>query len=153
MAANSRFAVAVHATALLAHRAARGEEWVSSSQIAASVRTNPVVVRRALSALARSGVLRTRGGRRGGASLARGAGEISLADIYRAVAGLDGVLAPNPNPTNRTCAVSSGMSRALTPIIVDVEEAVERTLARVTVAEVLGMIEPPHATAQAGKKL
>lgn len=139
--------------ALLAHRAARGEEWVSSTQLAASVRTNPVVVRRALIALARAGVIRTRGGRRGGASLARGMEVITLADIYRAVEGGDGVLAPNPNPTNRICAVSSGMNRALTPIFVDVEEAVEQTLARVTLADVLGMIEPPHATAQAGQKL
>lgn len=153
MAANSRFAVAVHLAALLAHRAARGEEWVSSTQLAGSVRTNPVVVRRALSALARAGVIRTRAGRRGGAALARAAESIILADLYRAVEGGDGVLAPNPNPTNRACPVSSGMSRALTPIFVDVEVAVEETLGRVTLADVLGMIEPTHGAPRDSHKM
>ena len=46
MAANSRFAVAVHAATTLAYRQARGAEYVSSEELAASVRTNPVVVRR-----------------------------------------------------------------------------------------------------------
>lgn len=141
MAANSRFAVAVHVAALLAHRAARGEQWVSSSRLADSVRTNPVVVRRALSALASAGLIRTQAGRRGGACLARAPETIPLAEIYQAVDAGDGLLAPNPNPTNRACPVSSFIGRALTPIFVDVDAAVEDTLARSTLADVVGVVD------------
>lgn len=153
MAANSRFAVAVHVAALLAHREALGEQWVSSTGLADSVRTNPVVVRRALGALAKAGLVRTQPGRRGGARLARRAEEIPLVEIYHAVERGEGLLAPNPNPTQRTCPVSSGIGRALTPIFVDVESAVEETLGRTSLADILGMIEATRPAVRSGQQL
>ena len=152
MAANSRFAVAVHVAALLAHREALGQQWVSSSELADSVRTNPVVVRRALGALVKAGLVRTQPGRRGGARLARSPEVIPLSEIYHAVEPGDSVLAPNPNPTQRTCPVSSGIGRALTPIFVDVESAVEETLGRSSLADILGMIEATRAALRGGQK-
>jgi DNA-binding transcriptional regulator YhcF (GntR family) len=59
--ANNRFAVAVHAATTLAYRQARGAEYVSSEELAASVRRNPVVVRRIIRSLARAGVVTTKG--------------------------------------------------------------------------------------------
>jgi Rrf2 family protein len=137
MAANSRFAVAVHAATALAYRVARGDTWVSSEQLAESVRTNPVVVRRAVTALVRAGLAEAQPGRGGGARLARPPAEIALADIYRAVEGAGGVLAHNANAPNRACPVSCGMRRALTPVFAAVESAVDDALGRTTVADVL----------------
>jgi hypothetical protein len=76
---------------------------------------------------------------------------IALDEIYRAIATGDGVLAPNPNPTNRECPVSRGLGRALTPLIVDVEGAVEETLARSSLASILGMIEATRPRDERGE--
>jgi len=82
MAANSRFAVAVHALAVLAWHT---QAPCSSREIAASVATNAVVIRRLLGQLARAGVVEASYGARGGFRLARPAAKISLRDVYAAV--------------------------------------------------------------------
>jgi DNA-binding IscR family transcriptional regulator len=156
MAANSRFAVAVHALTALAYRGARGEAWTSSEKLAESIRTNPVVARRAVAALARAGLVDSQPGRGGGARLARAPGDISLAAVYRAVArgpaeGGDGVLAhgvlaPNPNPPNRRCPVSCAVPRALAPVFAAVEDAVDQALGRTTLADVVAQVGPPAAS-------
>jgi Rrf2 family protein len=82
MAANTRFAVAVHSAGLIAF----GDRMtVNSESIARSVGTNPVVVRRVVGLLAKAGLVVMRKGQSGGALLARPAEKISLGDIYRAV--------------------------------------------------------------------
>ncbi len=140
MVANSRFAVAVHAATTLAYRQARGAEYVSSEELAASVRTNPVVVRRIIRALARAGVVTTKEGKRGGARLARPPRRIPLLQIYRAVEDDGRVLAHHPNPPNPACPVSFGINGALAPVFGAVDDAVTRTLGRVTLADVLDRI-------------
>jgi Rrf2 family protein len=138
--ANSRFAVAVHAAATLAYRQSRGAEYVSSEQLAASVRTNPVVVRRIIRALARAGLVATKEGKGGGARLARSPRRIALLEIYRAVEDDGGILAFNPNPPNRRCPVSCGIKGALAPVFGAVEDALAHTLGKATLAAVLDRI-------------
>lgn len=58
---------------------------VSSETLAGSLRSNPGLVRRVLSKLAKAGLVNTQLGRNGGASLARPASKISLRDVYDAV--------------------------------------------------------------------
>ncbi|MDQ6926233.1 MAG: Rrf2 family transcriptional regulator [Candidatus Eremiobacteraeota bacterium] len=144
MAANSRFAVAVHAAAAIAYQGARGEGWVSSEQLAGSVRTNPVVVRRVVTALVRAGLLESQHGRGGGARLARRPEDLTLREIYHAVAGASDrgvdILAYNPNPANSACRVSCGMRDALAPVFTAVETAVDDALGRTTLADVLARL-------------
>jgi len=140
MVAKSRFAVAVHAMATLAYRQARGARYVSSDELAASVRTNPVVVRRVVRALARAGVVATKEGKGGGARLARSPRRIPLREIYRAVEHDGSVLAYNPNPPNPSCPVSCGIKGALAPVFGAVDDAVARTLGKATLADVLDRI-------------
>ena len=140
MVANSRFAVAVHAATTLAYRQARGAEYVSSEELAASVRTNPVVVRRIIRALARAGVVATKEGKGGGARLTRPPRRIPLLQIYQAVEDDGRVLAHHPNPPNPGCPVSCGIEGALAPVFGAVADAVDRTLGRVTLADVLDRI-------------
>lgn len=146
MAANSRFAVAVHAAAGLAARAALGDAWVSSDTLAESIRTNPVVVRRTLAAMAAAGLVETQAGRGGGARLARAPREIPLAAIYQAVEAEPAVLAHNPNPPNTTCRISCGMRAALAPVFADVDAAVAHTLGRTTLADIIARVVPEAAT-------
>src|SRR3954463_12489549 len=82
MTGNSRFAVSVHVLAYLAYRKGAA---VPSAEIAGSVDTNPVVIRRLLSALVKARLVTAQKGATGGFSLASTPGNISLLEIYRAV--------------------------------------------------------------------
>ena len=68
MAANSKFAVAVHALAVIAHH---DEQRHTSRAIAGSISTNPVVIRRLLSQLAKAGIVESTHGAKGGFTLAK----------------------------------------------------------------------------------
>jgi Rrf2 family protein len=82
MAANSRFAIAIHTLGVLAFV---GDESVSSEMIAESVDTNPVVIRRIIRKFVKHGLVVVQMGTGGGSRLSRDPGEISLADIYSAL--------------------------------------------------------------------
>lgn len=125
MAANSRFAVATHIMSSLAM--APSEEWISSSYLASSVNTNPVVIRRILSDLQKAGLIETQSGKNGGARLAKEASHINLHDIYSAVE--DGSLfAFNANDPNHSCPLSCKMKSLLAPIFKSADQAVEKEL-------------------------
>ncbi|NNE68225.1 MAG: Rrf2 family transcriptional regulator [Pyrinomonadaceae bacterium] len=82
MAANSKFAIAIHTMGVLAYM---GERHVSSELIATSVSTNPVVIRRIIRKFVTAGLVSVRMGTGGGATLRRPATEISLFDIHSAI--------------------------------------------------------------------
>ena len=132
MAANSRFAVAVHALTLIAwHEDARH----SSREIAGSVATNPVVIRRLLSELARAGIVDSTHGAKGGFRLARPAAKISLYDVYQAVEG--GGFFALPEKGNDKCPVSCQMKGFLGGVFSRVESKVAPELKRTTLADVV----------------
>jgi Rrf2 family protein len=134
---SSRFAVAVHVLALIA----MGEdEPVTSDYIAGSVRTNPVVVRRILGRLRKVGLVRIQPGPRGGARLARPAAKILLSDVYRAVE--DGqMLGLHRTPPNPRCPVGRNIGSVLSRVFGDAEAALESTLRKRTVAEVVADVK------------
>jgi Rrf2 family protein len=136
MAANSRFAVAVHIAAVLA---VHEKEFVTSDDIACSVNTNPVVVRRILGALTKAGIVESHLGKSGGSRLARRPAQVSLLDIYHAVEG-QGLFALNPNPENRKCAVSCHMKQFLSRVFDTAERAVESSFSKMTLADVVNPI-------------
>jgi Rrf2 family protein len=72
----------VHALALLA---SDPERTLTSEEIATGIGTNPVVVRRILSALQEAGLVTSQKGPTGGSRLAQAAKKISLAGIYQAI--------------------------------------------------------------------
>jgi Rrf2 family protein len=133
MAASSRFAVAVHVLTLLAQA---GGEPVTSEYIAGSVNTNPSLVRRLLSSLARAGLTTSQLGTGGGALLARPADGITLLDAYRAVdeGELFGMHREQPNPA---CTVGRNIQAELHGRIDSATQALERELARTTIAQML----------------
>jgi len=136
MAANSRLTIAVHALTWLALARCRGREVLTSDQVAASVNTNPVIIRRSLGDLRRAGLVQVRHGAGAGWSLARAPEEISLLEVYEAVEQepLFGLHRSAPNPE---CPVGRGIRPALGEVYDGVERAVRRKLARVSIAEVL----------------
>lgn len=82
MAANLRFSTGIEALALMA---IEPEKFHTSQALAAALGTNPVVVRRLLSALSQAGLVTSAKGPAGGSRLAKGPKQITLRDIYRAL--------------------------------------------------------------------
>lgn len=144
MAASSRFAVAVHVLTLLAQA---GGEPVTSEYIAGSVNTNPSLVRRLLSALARAGLTASQLGTGGGALLARPADAITLLDVYRAVDEGE-VFAMHREQPNPACTVGRNIQAELLGRLGCATQAMERELARTTIAQMLtGVTARDHADA------
>src|SRR5262252_4343620 len=109
MKTSCRFAMAVHVLSVLAYK---DGERVTSGLLASSVNTNPVVIRRLLSALQRAGLVETRKGVGSGSRLGQPAAKISLADVYRAVEAEQGFVLP-PKKPNSQCPVGSCIQRTL----------------------------------------
>ena len=138
MAANSRFAIAVHILTLLARYA---ERPVKSDFLAQSVNTNPVVIRRLLCTLAQAGLVASQTGAAGGSWLARPAAQISLNEVYRAVEAGHSLALPR-RKANAECPVGRHIEDVLTDVIRETERACERVLAQVTIAQVLRTVGP-----------
>ena len=136
MAANSRMTIAVHALAWLALAQRQGHDVLTSDQVAASVNTNPVIIRRSLGDLRRAGLVRVRHGAGAGWSLARAPEEITLLDVYDAVGHEQpfGMHHTEPNPE---CPVGRGIRPALDQVYGEIEQTVRHELTLISVADVL----------------
>lgn len=134
MAANSRVAVAAHIVSVLA---SKRDEFVPSRQIAASVNTNPVFIRRILAALTRAGLVESESGKSGGSKLLKCPDKITLWDLSLAL-GERHLFAIHKNPVNPRCPVSCRMKDALGKAFASAEKAAQAQLRKVTVEELLG---------------
>jgi Rrf2 family protein len=137
MAANTRLSVATHV--LLALGAREGGPHTSEA-LSRSVRTNPVVLRRLLGKLSKAGLVDAQPGATGGYALSRPLERITLLDVWRAVDGA-GLFELHATPVNRACAVSCGVRDALSSAYERADRAVEKALARTTLASLLQAIE------------
>lgn len=133
MPANSRFAIAVHILTLMAHA---HEEPLKSEEVACSVNTNAVVIRRILCALSKAGLVISQPGASGGTRLARRPSEITLLEVYRAV-DAGSVFALHPQPPNANCPIGMNIEVSLDAILEEVELGVERVLEKITIEKVL----------------
>lgn len=139
MAANSKLTIAAHALAwlALAHRQGRGV--LTSDEVAASINTNPVIVRRSLGDLQRAGLVVARRGTGAGWRLSRPPGEISLLDVYTAVSP-EPLVALHHTEPNLLCPVGNGIRPALSEVYDEAAAAFRAALARRTVAGLLERI-------------
>jgi Rrf2 family protein len=129
------FAMAVHALVLLA----RSPESATSAVLATSVNTHASRLRRVLSALARAGLVEAYEGRDGGYRLARPAAEITLCDVYHAVAA-EPLLRPNPATANPCCPVSVAIRVVFADIAADAEAQFQEALAKRSLAELANQL-------------
>jgi Rrf2 family protein len=143
MSTSSRFAVAVHVLTLMAWA---DDEPLKSEQVAESVKTNPVVIRRMLCELAESNLVVSQTGAMGGSKLARQPEQITLLDIYQAVESR-GVFSLHHHPPNRHCPVGVNIGTVLNQVLDEVDSAVERVLANITIKDVVSRLKPCVSTA------
>ena len=148
MSANSRLTTAIHALCWLELAARRGYPSLTSERVAASLASNPALVRKALGPLREAGLVASGRGPGAGWSLARPAREIRLDQVYGAV-GDDTAFALHPHEPNQECPVGFGIRPVLSDVYADADAAVRRTLGRRTVADVLDelLAEDPVPTA------
>ncbi|WP_214413910.1 Rrf2 family transcriptional regulator [Sphaerisporangium fuscum] len=136
MAANSRLTIATHVLAWLALAQRRGREILTSEQVAASVNTNPVIIRRSLGDLRRAGLVEVRRGAGAGWSLAREPERITLLEVYEAVDAQPPFGLHHTEP-NLECPVGRGIRPALSGVYSRVERVVRQELADTSIADVL----------------
>ena len=131
MSDSQRFPVAAHALAYLAHKGAFSPQAaVSSAELACSIPTNPVVVRRTTALLAKAGLIGTRTGAGGGAWLKRSAETITLDQVLRAVHGCAHLGAPPAGAQG--CPVGERIPKAVKAAIEAVDQAAGECLSKIT---------------------
>ena len=108
---------------------------MSSSVLAASIPTNPVVIRRMTTQLAKAGLLATCSGVAGGAWLLRRPETITLEDVLHAV---NGCAHLGSAPVGaKGCPVSQAIPRQINAAMKLADAAACASLATVTVADLL----------------
>jgi Rrf2 family protein len=138
MSTNSRFAVAVHVLSLMAWS---GEEPLKSEQVAESVNTNPVVIRRMLLDLAQAGLVVSQTGSMGGSRLATDPAKTTLLDVYQALE-CGGVFSLHRQPPSRDCPVGVNIETVLGDVLQEVDSAVEQVLKNITIDDVVQRLKP-----------
>jgi Rrf2 family protein len=138
MSTNSRFAVAVHVLSLMAWS---GEEPLKSEQVAESVNTNPVVIRRMLLELAEAGLVVSQTGSLGGSRLANDPAKTTLLDVYQALE-CGGVFSMHRQPPSRDCPVGVNIETVLGDVFLEVDSAVEQVLGNITINDVVQRLKP-----------
>lgn len=136
MGANSRLTVAAHALTWIGLYQRRGHEVATSEQIATSVNTNPVVIRRLLAQLRTAGLADSRRGAGAGWTLSRDLSAITLLDVYEAVEP-GPVFALHPATPDPECVVGHGIGPVMAGVYDGVEAALHKVLAQTTLEDVL----------------
>jgi DNA-binding IscR family transcriptional regulator len=138
MQIGSRFSVAVHV--LLCVEVFKDRK-VTSDFIAASVNTNPVVIRRIMGQLRDAGLIAVAAGT-GGISLTRAPAAVTLLDVYRAVdATKDGMLFRIHQDTAPGCPVGGNIDHLLEPFFLEAQSALEGNLGQVTLEKLLRRLD------------
>lgn len=138
MTISSRFSVAIHMLTLVA---LSPPEVISSDFLARSVNTNPALIRKIMAMLKNAELIQVKPGV-AGATLTKSLTEISLLEIYQAVA----VVEPNelfgihdqPNPA---CPIGRNIQATIEPIFITAQSAMERVLEQIMLADVVQNIE------------
>ncbi|MEW6402688.1 MAG: Rrf2 family transcriptional regulator [Chloroflexota bacterium] len=131
MNTNLRFAISIHALALLA----LSKDPLTSEAIAGSVNTNPVVVRRTMANLREHGLVESRPGTNGGWRLLRAPGQIRLCEVYRSLE-QEEVLAVHANPDIH-CPIGGHIKETLHTVFTTAQTQLESALDQYTIADVL----------------
>ncbi|MCZ8511856.1 Rrf2 family transcriptional regulator [Paenibacillus filicis] len=133
---SSRFSIAVHILSLVT----LSTSPCTSDYIAASVNTNPVVIRRITGLLKKAGLVTVKAGT-GGTYLRRPPEDITLLDVYRAVEVVeeDDLFHFHEHP-NPDCPVGRNIESTLRADMHRAQSAMERELAQVTLRQVVSRI-------------
>ncbi|HUC84596.1 MAG TPA: Rrf2 family transcriptional regulator, partial [Candidatus Acidoferrales bacterium] len=117
---------------------------VTSAELAESVNTNPVIVRRLLLALQEARLVETRKGAGAGSRLSRSPRRINLAEVYQAVESAEPFATPSRKP-NAACPVGHFIRHTLDQIFASAAAALEGDLRKTKLADVIEAIKASGA--------
>jgi Rrf2 family protein len=129
--------MAVNVLAILAYE--EGDR-ITSASLAGSINTNPVIVRRLLLALQKARLVDTCKGAGSGSRLSRSPRRINMAEIYRSVEDSESFATPSRKPSAK-CPVGHCIIDALARIFTSAQGAMERDLAKTTLADVIDTVK------------
>lgn len=139
MQISSRFTIAIHM--LTCMETFKEEYKITSDFLASSINVNPVIIRRILSQLKEAGLIEVKRGT-GGAGIIKPLEEITFLDVYRAVECIEENTLfhfhENPNPA---CPVGRNIHNILDDKLLKVQEAMERELKSITLADAIRDLE------------
>lgn len=140
MQISSRFTIAIHIFACV--DTFGSEMKITSDFLAGSINTNPVIIRKLLSQLKDAGLIEVKRGT-GGIDITRPLEDITFLDIYKAVECIEDEklfhFHENPNPE---CPVGKNIHNILDDKLQSVQEAMEKKLASITLADVKNDLIP-----------
>ena len=131
-----QFSVAAHILGVLGFH--HGEE-ISSKTLADSVNADPTFVRKSLSKLSKAGLVVTKRGKSGAATLARAPRRITLLDVYRA-SGAPPAFAIHSYRVEPRCPVSCNLQPCLSDLLSQTQDSFEKSLAKITLADLVSEI-------------
>lgn len=136
MQISSRFTIAIHM--LTCMEIFKNEYKITSDFLAESIQVHPVIIRRILGQLKEAGLIEVKRGT-GGAAITRPLEEITFLDVYRAVECIEEntLFHFHENP-NLNCPVGRNIHHVLDDRLRRVQEAMERELEAITLADVVG---------------
>jgi Rrf2 family protein len=137
MAANSQFSIAIHILTMLAKTS---DERLKSEYLAKSVNTNAVVIRRLLCGLQSAALVVSQVGAAGGTMLAKKPKDITLSDVYKAVAGGE-VFSLHPKTPNQDCPIGKNIEAVLCGLQKEIDKSIEEKLHQYTLRDVIEKIE------------
>lgn len=139
MQISSRFTIAIHM--LTCMETFKDDYKITSDFLSGSINVNPVIIRRLLSQLKGAGMIEVKRGT-GGASIVKPLDQITFLDVYRAVECIEENTLfhfhENPNPD---CLVGRNIHNILDDKLLRVQDAMERELKAITLADVMEDLE------------
>ena len=135
MKQSNRLSVALH---VLVHVAKQAPVPVTSEQLAACVRTNPVVIRRTLAGLRQAGLVSSMAGHGGGWSLARDPARISVGEVCAALG--ERLLFTVDLALQSGCQVQAAVSGVLDGFLRDAEALLLERLGRISLADLAAQV-------------
>lgn len=135
MQISSRFSIAIHMFACMEYF--KKDYKITSEFLASSVGVNPVIIRKITSQLRDAGLVNVARGT-GGVSIARVPSEITLLDVFNAVDSIEGgkLFSFHENP-NANCPVGRNIHLILDDELARVQDAMQRELSAITIADVI----------------
>ena len=135
MQISSRFTIAVHIFACI--DTFEKDQKITSDFLSASINVNPVIIRKILSSLKKSGLINVLRGT-GGTTIAKPLDQITLLDIFQSVECLeDGKLFHFHENPNANCPVGKNIHSILDDKLLWVQKAMENELASITLEDVI----------------
>ena len=136
MAGNSRLATAIHVAGMLSFA---DKVPLTSENIAQSVNTNAVVIRRIIGLLTKAAIVKVKMGVGGGACLAKSPETINLADIYLAL-DENSVFDVPQLEESHNCVLGKIVRPVLSEVLSEVELNLLENLRAITLADVIARV-------------